>query len=273
MSLITRDYEAQVDSVMDGEKSVVARINTGCIDEYRTVIDPMGGELIEYNNNPPVLWQHGKEVYRGHMPIGRGYVRARKSENDIIGKCMFAKDDFSQQLFDMYKDGTLRGWSINMLPREASPPTPQEIRARPELEQCEMVFRKWTLKEFSAVALPGNTECLTLLVSRHLVTPPDGYKIPASEPVAEDERPAEQGKRTAPYIEEVAGCWIVRAADHSKMATFTESRNAQDCLTLMGGGQTFASLHHQIISELRSTTGAMRAEFEAILDLALNGRV
>lgn len=311
MEAITRAYEAQVDSVMEGERSVVARINTSIVDEYRTVIDPMGGDLRDFNQNPPVLWQHGKEA-RGSVPIGRGIVRSRKTENDIIGKCIFAKDDFSQQLFEMYKDGTLRGWSINMVPTEASRPTTQEMRDRPELERCEMVYRRWKLKEFSAVAIPGNNECLTMLVSRGMWTPSKEWQARTMAEsqgqadggaVVEDEDDGEErsathlkGKmcpageckrcdkmradkeRSAPFVETDGSSWWIEDSG-KRVISFNEAVLAEECLRLMQASDTRARRQRieneasQIIAETRRMSSDIQAEVKEYIDLYRYGRI
>ncbi len=198
--IITRSYESDLETALDGERSVVARINTGSIDEFRTIIDPMGADISDFNSNAPVLWQHGSEAIRGSLPIGRGWAKVRKGNGDMIGKCFFADDVFSETLFRMYQNKTLRGWSIRMVPTEASPPTKDEIRSNPALNGCQMIYRKWKLKEFSAVAVPGNSECLSLLVSRGMWTPPEGF----DRAMLESCGMAKGGAMTKPETEEMA---------------------------------------------------------------------
>jgi hypothetical protein len=45
-------------------------------------------------------------------------------------------------------------------------PTRDEIRSRPELKDCETIFRKWKLLELSVVSIPGNANTLTTDVLR-----------------------------------------------------------------------------------------------------------
>src|SRR5262249_34683164 len=87
-------------------------------------------------------------------------------------------DEYSQTLFEMYRDGYLSGWSVRALPQEGTygPPTYEEKRARPELEECETVYRKWELAEYSAVAVPGNADALTTLVNRGIWVPDEAME-------------------------------------------------------------------------------------------------
>lgn len=172
---ITRDYSALIEDVSTQERMVTARINTASVDRFNTVIDPMGADLSSYNK--VVLWEHGRDPTRGALPIGSNrWIRAIPgSKPEIRARTQFGKDEYSQSLFEMYRDGMLSGWSIRALPKAGTfgPPTREEIRSRPELSTCETVYRKWELAEYSAVAVPGNADAMTLLEARGIWIPDD----------------------------------------------------------------------------------------------------
>lgn len=172
---LLRAYEATIEDVSKTDRSIVAKINTGDVDRYRTVISPEGIDLTAYRKNPCVLWEHGKDPQRGSLPIGRNqWIKPGGGNNGtLVAKTLFGKDDYSQALFDMYQDGTLRGWSVNILPdnKRCSPPTKEEIRARPELSECNMIYRCGELAEYSGVAVPGNAETLSILAERGIWSP------------------------------------------------------------------------------------------------------
>ncbi len=191
---------ATIDDVMPGERSVVARINSAAVDRFGTVVDPLGADLRSFNANPVVLWQHGFDPNRGTVPIGRGWAKVRRSEKDMLGKTFFGKDDFSQMLFEMYQDGTLKGFSIrgNPDPTKCGRPTPAEVRSRPELADCECIYRAWELVEYSAVAIPGNTDALALAVSRGFWVPDELRAQLAASPTA---RPDDGSEELGPELE------------------------------------------------------------------------
>ena len=174
-TMVCRAYEATIEDVSKADRSIVAKINTGDVDRYRTVISPDGIDLKGYRANPVVLWEHGKDPQRGSMPIGRNlWIKNNGSGNGmLVAKTLFGKDTYSQSLFDMYEDGTLRGWSVNILPdsKMCSPPTKEEMRARPELADCTMMYRGGELAEYSGVAVPGNAETLSILAERGIWCP------------------------------------------------------------------------------------------------------
>lgn len=167
MTSLTRAFDAQIDSVNTEERSLVARINTNTMDRYRSVIDPKGGRLENYRRNPIALWEHGKDPRRFTDPIGRNvWIRHSGGEKpkEILAKTQFLDDDFSQQRFEWYRDGVLSAFSVHALPDadQSGPPTRDELRARPELEACEVVYRSWELIEYSGTSCPGNPDTLTV---------------------------------------------------------------------------------------------------------------
>lgn len=168
MAPFARDYTAEVDDVNDGERKwVVSRITTASLDSFGTVVDPNGMDRSEYERNKVVLWEHGKDAVRGRVPIGRcSWIKPRRDKGDVIAKTVFADDDFSRGVFGLYRDGALKGWSVYGLPVQVSPPTKEEIARRPELERCKAIYRRWVLKEYSGVAIPGNLDAVTEACSR-----------------------------------------------------------------------------------------------------------
>lgn len=163
---LTRGFDAAIE-VSDGERSVVAKINTDCVDRYQSVIDPAGIDLSAYRKNPVVLWNHGQS--NDGLPVARcAWIKYMKAERCVIAKSIFLDDEFSSKVFKLYQDKVCRAWSVNIVPEygAASSPTPDEIRNRPELASCYVIYRKCDLGEFSAVGVPGNSEALTLAVAR-----------------------------------------------------------------------------------------------------------
>lgn len=194
MSQIIRAFGAVVDDVDASERSVVAKISAGDIDRHRTIISSSGVKFENYRKNPVVLFEHGKSIQRGSLPIGRNiWIKSDgKGTGRILAKTRFADDDFSQLLFSFYKDGTMRGWSISILPEEASVPSRDEIRSRSELKDCELIYRASDLLEYSAVSVPScasalsdpELRSLSTLVVRGFWAPSEEVK-PLVDPIVE----------------------------------------------------------------------------------------
>lgn len=234
METITRSFEAEL-TVLKGKRAIQAIVNTSSVDRLQTVIDPLGCDVSHFNKTRSVLWQHGLDPLRTTVPIGQGWVKVRKTERDMIGETTFRSDKFSQDLFDAYEDGSIRGWSIKAGVREASPPTRAEIRARPELEGCETIYRKWDLIEYSATPTPGNSDCLTLLVQRGLITAPADF-VPTKPNDADESKKV---VRSAPYVEQVGDQWTCYQADGTRIAGYANEGDARDLVRAMGESRSF----------------------------------
>ncbi len=284
METIFRTFEASIDSVLDGERAVVARINTAGVDRLKTVIDPLGCDVSHFNKTRSVLWNHGLDPIRGTVPIGAGWAKVRRAQRDMIGKTAFAKDDFSNQLFESYKDGTLRGWSIKAGVHQSSPPTVDEMRAMPELEECETIYRKWDLIEFSATPTPGNSDCLTMLVSRGLITAPEGF-VPSEAKITLQKgdggtytTPEKPIVRTEPYIESDGQIWTVYHVSGERCMAFPDPEMADECLRLLTAKPDskrdyYAAEAAQALAETRRAYGEIGTEIKEYIDLYRHGRI
>ena len=98
--------------------------------------------------------------------------RSDPAGRELLAEARFFTDEFADRLYRMYRDGDLRAWSVRIVPdmQAYSPPTRSEIRARPELADVDCCYRKSDLCEFSAVAVPGNQECLTVSEARSVLS-------------------------------------------------------------------------------------------------------
>jgi hypothetical protein len=181
---IVRAFNAAVSDVDKGRRSLVARINTDAVDRYQTVIDPAGGQLEAYQRNPAVLWEHGKDPRRFTDPIGRNLtiqIDGSGRSRSLLARTKFLEDDFSQQRFEWYRDGTLNAFSVNILPRaeHCGAPTREELRARPEWGPAQLIYRRWDLLEYSGTTIPGNAECLVTERKSPAPSAPDPMAIRA----------------------------------------------------------------------------------------------
>ena len=175
---VQRAYVARVTDVDPKRRTVVGKINTAALDRYKTVIDPRGIDRTKYTENPVVMFEHGLCPSRGAMPVGRNnWIRPAigPSGPELIAETAFYTkerkgDEFTERLFECYQDGDMRAFSVRVIPTgNCSPPTPQEIRDRPELAECEMMYRSSELAEYSCVSVPGNAECLSVHDARSIL--------------------------------------------------------------------------------------------------------
>ncbi len=198
---ITRALDAatSVEDVDRDKRTVVHKINTDAIDRYHTMIAPTGGRFDAYRSNPVVLANHNTE----RTPIGKN-LDLKPYARKIIARTKFIPpgiDEEADKIFELYALGYLNAWSVSILPVSEGPPTPDEIRKRPELAECRCVYREWELLEYSCVTVPGNAEATRSAIARGLALPgwaepPAAAPTPAPAPAiaAAAELPALTGR-------------------------------------------------------------------------------
>lgn len=180
---IIRSFEAKIDDVSPKERAVISKIGGMAVDRHRTRISPNGISLDAYRSNPIVLHEHGRCPSRGTMPVGKNQWIKCDGER-IIAKTIFKDDQYSIDLFNAYKDEWMRGWSINVIASEGSPPTAEEIRAVPSLkDECDYVFRRSELIEYSTTSMPSHRDALTLMVERGIWIPDDVLKASVGQSI------------------------------------------------------------------------------------------
>lgn len=281
---ITRDYAATIEDISTQERMVTSRINTSSIDRYRTVIDPAGIDLTAYKANPVVLWEHGKDPTRGSLPIGKNtWIKTIAGKtSEIRARTQFGKDEYSQALFEMYRDGLLRGWSVNVLPdpKRTSRPTKEEIRARPELENCLMMYRGGELAEYSGVSVPGNADTLTLLESRGIWIPDDAKaQATKTAPVAEVAQPDAPGEpdEQCRFIRKKGNKWVVYSESGKELGSHDSRESAVKQLQAIeahkhDAGRSLISLRHALADDFQYMETRLMTRLRDLRDL-LKGRV
>ena len=155
-----KQYVVSEIKATDDESGIVtAVINTLAIDRDKEVVLPKGAMLDEYMKNPVVLWAHNSS----EPPIAKAvYVDKRRKQ--IIAKIKFADTEFAQDIYKLYKGGFMKAFSVGFIPKKGHMPSPEEIKARPDLAECRYIIDKWEMYEFSAVPVPANPEALAQAV-------------------------------------------------------------------------------------------------------------
>ena len=144
-----------------GAMTLTAVISTSDPDRAGDVIVPHGlSTSEEYLRNPVVLWAHNRTL----PPIG-SCLRLDVEPDRIVAVTKFAEGHpFAEDLFRLYEQGILRGWSIGFLPLSAQrlpEPGPNGRRG--------LRIDEWELLEYSAVPIPTNPGALTIAIQKGLV--------------------------------------------------------------------------------------------------------
>ncbi|HET6573947.1 MAG TPA: HK97 family phage prohead protease [Fimbriiglobus sp.] len=135
-------------------RSVVSTIDP---DRAGDVIVPTGLRNVEeFLMNPVVLWAHNRVAV---PPVGVcEWLDVQPSR--IVAQTKFAQGvPFAEDVFRLYEQGVLRGWSIGFVPR----------RAHPRPGRKGLRVEEWDLLEYSAVPIPENPGALTVALQKGLV--------------------------------------------------------------------------------------------------------
>lgn len=152
-------------------------INTVGLDRYNTVVLPRGCQPEHYLKNPVVLWLHNQDFNVPGVPVGK-CVELNIGDSEITATTEFNRNDpLAVRVFNAYKDGFMRAWSIGFMPKSAEEITPlnySEIKEKYNLVNLNLtqedfdknpwgfyVVTEWELLEYSCVPVPGNAECLS----------------------------------------------------------------------------------------------------------------
>lgn len=162
---IRADPEAVTLNVDAGKLRIRSVISTADPDRAGDVVIPTGLRNVEeYLLNPIVLWAHNRSQF---PPIGLCEwldVQPRR----IVAETRFAQGvPFAEDIFRLYEQGVLRGWSIGFVPRKAHRHSQRSLL--PVAKDVGLRVEEWDLLEYSAVPIPENPGALTIALQKGLV--------------------------------------------------------------------------------------------------------
>ena len=167
MNLIKKVFSSEIKAIDETNMELTALVSTNAVDRYREVIDPDGMDAKNFRKNPVVLWAHDYS----QPPIGKA-LWIKKEGDGIVSKVKFADTARGKEIFQLYKDGFMKAFSIGFIPMETEnmpmddPMTPEKPQ---DHKKPRKIYRKWELLEYSAVPIPANPEALQLCIQRGLV--------------------------------------------------------------------------------------------------------
>jgi hypothetical protein len=149
------------------ERAIVSYISTADIDRDSEILLPKGIQTSHYEKSgKPVFWGH--QYGEPKDVIGQClWVKADPSGNSIVAKTAFRKNEFSEEVYQLYTDELvpghgpiLRGWSVGFIPLEWDEGDKKSGARR--------TFTKWELLEYSAVSIPCNPQAQTIVGQKGL---------------------------------------------------------------------------------------------------------
>ncbi|MHC1624540.1 MAG: HK97 family phage prohead protease, partial [Methermicoccaceae archaeon] len=145
---------AEVKEVNEEERSLVGTASTEVLDRDKEIIKTDGWELDNFRKNPVILLSH---EYR-QPPIGKA-LWVKKDKNGLKFKAQFAKTQVAEEVFQLYKDGFMRAFSVGFIPKEWEEGNPEDEKGP------RRIYTKQELLEISAVSVPSNPDALITAVN------------------------------------------------------------------------------------------------------------
>lgn len=156
---------------IDLEKRLVpAVVNSITVDTYRTIILPEGAVLERFMRNPVCGFMHN----RMNMPVARA-TEIQRDANRMRMLFEFDTDEVSEEVFQKYVRGFMRGFSIyfdwldvvwGWSSRDkwgtfSTTPTVDELCRTALIDgKADAIIRKWELFSVDCVDVPSNPDCL-----------------------------------------------------------------------------------------------------------------
>jgi len=173
--------------VDEDERTVIAVISTGVIDRDMEVLSPKGVQTENFEKNPVVPWSHNTS----EPPIGKA-LWIKKGTKRITAKVKFATTERANEVWELFKGGFLKAFSVGFMVLAGHRPTPDDIKKNPILADARFIIDKWELLEFSPVTVPANPEALAQAVKSKELTLSDGLKKELHIEIAEPEEKPEE---------------------------------------------------------------------------------
>jgi HK97 family phage prohead protease len=143
-----RRIEALTKSVDAESRTVDIVLTSEIMDSDGDVVRVAGLDTTRFETNPVVLWNHDKNS----KPIGQVVKGSLRVDGDkLVGTVLFAETAEAIEIFELYKGGFLRSWSIGF-----------DALDYDRIEGGRFDISKSDLTELSGVPIPANPEALTI---------------------------------------------------------------------------------------------------------------
>jgi uncharacterized protein len=131
-------------SIDADKKTAVAYVSTFEWDRTDEKFAKGAWNLANFKKNPVVMWAHDYQ----RPPIGKA-IRIEEDQNGLFSEMQFSGDDFSMQIFELFKGGFLSSFSVGFNPKNY-------IVEPIDAERKGIVYTDAELLEYSAVPIPAN---------------------------------------------------------------------------------------------------------------------
>jgi len=144
IEMVRKFYLADSQSANDDERAITARVSTPDIDRDGEIILSEGIDTTEYVKNGVLIWAHDYKI----PPLGRSVWPPRIDKSGMVCKFQFAKTQFADEVYQLYRDGYMKAFSIGFIPVE--------------YDKATKTHKRISLLEISCVPVPANQNALVM---------------------------------------------------------------------------------------------------------------
>jgi len=170
--IIRKQYLSEIAVDEADEMTVVGKIST--IDEDRDgdIVMPGGMSMARFSKNPVVMCQHDYS----ELPVGKA-IKISVTEDAILSKTKFASTTKGKEVYQLFKEGILRAFSIGFVINKAlirgTDAFKQFVAERKLVigEGVRRIITQAELLEYSCVNIPANPSALVMQVSEKQAVP------------------------------------------------------------------------------------------------------
>ncbi len=149
MSILKKVFTSEIKAIDEKENTLTAYISTNTVDRMKEVLDPAGVDVSNFRKNPVVLWAHNYD----QPPIGKA-LWVKRDGQGILSKVKFASTEFAQEIFQLYKEGFLKAFSVGFIPKETVDGDGEKTPRR--------TYKKGELLKYRGVPVRANHEAVAL---------------------------------------------------------------------------------------------------------------
>lgn len=205
-------------------RTVGAVISTESVDRDQEIVVARGLDFEKFKTNPVVLFQHDPFYPIGKCIRGPSF-RKRGGVTEVLGTTEFADTKLANEVYALVEGEFIRAVSIGMNPStvEQTPPTPGEIRKKPQWAEARSIIRAAELIEYSFVSIPANADALTTAVSKGMIRETEPYFEPFIRAITD----ASSRKRIVRVVAPQPTVRVIRAPEKQRVAIANIDRDVR----------------------------------------------
>lgn len=149
-------FDSEVKKADGEERTLWVVASTEDRDRDGDIIVQKSWKLKDFKKNPVILWAHNPS----RPPIGKA-VDMEVKDGKLLIKIQFVPkevDPFAEQVFQLYRQGFMKTFSVGFIPYKREPLTEEDKKSRPDMTWGSRLHAE--LLELSAVPVPSNPQAL-----------------------------------------------------------------------------------------------------------------